>query len=345
MTERTRVFVYRNEAGAEGKLMTFESKNLEALKSQASQKLGIRATRVFLATGAEIKTTEELQDGDNLYFSAGEPFYRKSGSIKNEKINIAVLGAGAVGKSAIIWRFLRNTFVHQYDPTIQDVFMKTVRIDDELNVLEILDTAGQEDFVSMRSQWMIDMDAYVFVYSLVDKASVRNLYGFIDLLTQVCDGFDKAPPAVFIGNKKDIIDKSPDLRVSTLEEIRYVIEAYEEASRALDRKSSMRTSTLSQALLHGSQGSRNQSLSDSMQSSGVYNHNDSTLESPSPSRPIGLSGWMEDFHFVTSALTGEKVADAFTYLVREVRKRRKIKEAQIEDKFKKSFWDTWCSVL
>ena len=87
-------------------------------------------------------------------------------------------------------------------PTIQDIYSKTVRIDNELSILEFTDTAGQEDFVSMRSQWMMDKDGYVFVYSLLDKASVRQLYSFVDLLQQVCDGYDKAPPVIFIGNKE-----------------------------------------------------------------------------------------------------------------------------------------------
>ena len=46
---------------------------------------------------------------------------------------------------------------------------------------------------------MMDKDGFIFVYSLLDKSSVRQLYAFIDLLSQVCDGFDQAPPVVFIG--------------------------------------------------------------------------------------------------------------------------------------------------
>ena len=69
-------------------------------------------------------------------------------------------------------------------PQIQDVYQKTVRYDGTINVLDILDTAGQEDFVSMRSQWMMDKDGYIFVYSLLDKSSLRQLFNFVDLLSQ-----------------------------------------------------------------------------------------------------------------------------------------------------------------
>lgn len=32
------------------------------------------------------------------------------------------------------------------------------QVDDEVSVLEILDTAGQEDFSTLRAQWMMDKD-------------------------------------------------------------------------------------------------------------------------------------------------------------------------------------------
>jgi len=201
MDYHRRVFIYKNEAVATGELLIYDpSFNLDTLKSMAGQKLGIQAKRVFLVSGAEVKTETELQNGDNLYFSSGEPFYRNSTNA-NEKIDIVLLGAGGVGKSALTLRYLHNTFVQQYDATIQDVYQKTVRVDGAVNVLEILDTAGQEDFVSMRSQWMMDKDGFVFVYSMLDKQSLRQLFNFVDLLSQVCDGFDKAPPVVFVGTK------------------------------------------------------------------------------------------------------------------------------------------------
>ena len=61
------------------------------------------------------------------------------------------------------------------------------QVDEEVSVVEILDTAGQEDFSSLRSQWMADKDGYIFVYSLVDRTSLQEIYTFIELLEQVCD--------------------------------------------------------------------------------------------------------------------------------------------------------------
>lgn len=40
--------------------------------------------------------------------------------------------------------FLMNSFVDEYDPTIEDSYRKQVVIDGETCLLDILDTAGQE---------------------------------------------------------------------------------------------------------------------------------------------------------------------------------------------------------
>jgi hypothetical protein len=51
---------------------------------------------------------------------------------------------------------------------------------------------------------MTDKDAFIFVYSLIDKESVEILYGYIDLLEQVC--FDTGIPSIFfVGTKCDLL--------------------------------------------------------------------------------------------------------------------------------------------
>ena len=59
---------------------------------------------------------------------------------------ICVLGDGGVGKTALTIQLCSNHFVEEYDPTIEDSYRKQVVIDDESCLLEILDTAGPENF-------------------------------------------------------------------------------------------------------------------------------------------------------------------------------------------------------
>lgn len=57
---------------------------------------------------------------------------------------MSVLGSGGVGKSALTLRFVRDYFVKDWDPTIEDAYRKAITVDDGLCMLEILDTAGQD---------------------------------------------------------------------------------------------------------------------------------------------------------------------------------------------------------
>jgi small GTP-binding protein len=61
-----------------------------------------------------------------------------------ETFHMSVLGSGGVGKSALTLRFVRDYFVKDWDPTIEDAYRKAITVDDGLCMLEILDTAGQD---------------------------------------------------------------------------------------------------------------------------------------------------------------------------------------------------------
>ncbi|KAG0281674.1 hypothetical protein BGZ95_000527 [Linnemannia exigua] len=63
-----------------------------------------------------------------------------------KKLTILVVGDGAVGKSALTLRFLRD----QYDPTIEDSYCKYIEVDGQDYTLELTDTAGQSEY---RDQW------------------------------------------------------------------------------------------------------------------------------------------------------------------------------------------------
>jgi small GTP-binding protein len=84
-------------------------------------------------------------------------------------ISISILGEGGVGKSCLTQRLLKGkswTFTSAHDPTIEDAYRKDLYVDNIRSKLELIDTAGQEEFTSFRHQWMKDKDAYVFVFRL-----------------------------------------------------------------------------------------------------------------------------------------------------------------------------------
>ena len=79
------------------------------------------------------------------------------------------MGTGGVGKSALTVQFVQHIFVDKYDPTIEDSYRKQYMHDNQMYMLEILDTAGTEQFTAMRDLYMKSGDAFILVYSITSK--------------------------------------------------------------------------------------------------------------------------------------------------------------------------------
>ncbi len=62
------------------------------------------------------------------------------------EMRLCVMGDGGTGKTTLTIQLVHNHFTESYDPTIEDSYRKQVLIDGETVVLDILDTAGQEEF-------------------------------------------------------------------------------------------------------------------------------------------------------------------------------------------------------
>lgn len=73
-----------------------------------------------------------------------------------------MVGGGGVGKSALTIQLIQNHFIDEYDPTIEDSYRKQVSIDDETCLLDILDTAGQEEYSAMRGNSQTSSENKIF---------------------------------------------------------------------------------------------------------------------------------------------------------------------------------------
>lgn len=71
-----------------------------------------------------------------------------------------------------------NHFVETYDPTIEDSYRKQVQIDGQSCMLEVLDTAGQEEYTALRDQWIRDGEGFVLVYSISSRSSFARIQKF-----------------------------------------------------------------------------------------------------------------------------------------------------------------------
>eukprot|EP01124_Arcella_intermedia_P002199 TRINITY_DN11204_c0_g1_i3.p1 TRINITY_DN11204_c0_g1~~TRINITY_DN11204_c0_g1_i3.p1 ORF type:complete len:191 (+),score=30.03 TRINITY_DN11204_c0_g1_i3:26-598(+) len=116
---------------------------------------------------------------------------------------VVVLGGGAVGKSALTIQCVQNHFIIEYDPTIEDSYRKQVAIDGETCILDILDTAGQEQYSAMRDMYMRGGQGFVLAYSITSRLSFGEVSGvFHDQILRAKDA-DQVP-MVLVGNKSDL---------------------------------------------------------------------------------------------------------------------------------------------
>jgi small GTP-binding protein len=118
---------------------------------------------------------------------------------------IVVFGAGAVGKSALTIQFVQGYFITDYDPTIEDSYKRVLAVDGENIQLDILDTAGQDDFAPMRTSYMRQGKGFIIVYAIDDRASFEEAEVFHRDLTRT-KGTTNVP-VVICGNKCDLEDK------------------------------------------------------------------------------------------------------------------------------------------
>ncbi|KAH9370496.1 hypothetical protein HPB48_020544 [Haemaphysalis longicornis] len=116
---------------------------------------------------------------------------------------LVVVGDGGVGKSALTIQFFQKLFVTDYDPTIEDSYIQHTEIDGQWCILDVLDTAGQEEFSAMREQYMRKGDGFLLVYSVTDKQSFDNMPHFHTQILRVKDR--DSYPMLLVANKVDLV--------------------------------------------------------------------------------------------------------------------------------------------
>ena len=114
-----------------------------------------------------------------------------------EKFKITVFGSGGVGKSTLTIRLVSDQFVDVYDPTIEDSYQYQCDVDNNVVMMEILDTAGQEEFRSMKDEQIRDGQGFLLVYSITSKQSLQECERLRDEIKAIKDGSED-PFAMYV---------------------------------------------------------------------------------------------------------------------------------------------------
>ncbi|KAM0754369.1 ras-domain-containing protein [Meredithblackwellia eburnea MCA 4105] len=106
---------------------------------------------------------------------------------------LVVVGGGGVGKSALTIQFIQSHF---------DSYRKQCVIDEEVALLDVLDTAGQEEYSAMREQYMRTGEGFLLVYSITSRSSFDEIGTFHQQILRVKD--KDYFPVIVVANKCDL---------------------------------------------------------------------------------------------------------------------------------------------
>ncbi|KAK1335273.1 hypothetical protein QTO34_004857 [Cnephaeus nilssonii] len=122
---------------------------------------------------------------------------RKRGWLEHNELSLSF-----TGKSSLTIQFVEGQFVDSYDPTIENTFTKLITVNGQEYHLQLVDTAGQDEYSIFPQTYSIDINGYILVYSVTSIKSfevIKVIHGkLLDMVGKV------QIPIMLVGNKKDL---------------------------------------------------------------------------------------------------------------------------------------------
>ncbi len=121
------------------------------------------------------------------------------------KFKVILAGAGAVGKTTLMNRFVSGTFAGEYKATIGvDILSKEVILNKKdkthLIKLQVWDIAGQELFRAFRKRFFSNARGSLLIFDLTVPETLNELHTWISDIYEIAGSI----PIVLIGNKVDL---------------------------------------------------------------------------------------------------------------------------------------------
>ncbi|KAL6080144.1 RAS1 protein [Balamuthia mandrillaris] len=138
------------------------------------------------------------------------PTYRKSSHnhLHRQRLaqyNVVMVGPGGCGRNAFVVHYVQGSFIEKYDPVIEDSFRKMIVVDGVEVVLDLVVTAGQEEYSALRHQYERTADGFLLLYSITSSTSFQTVRAFVQsiLRSRGCD-MTTCPPIILLANKIDL---------------------------------------------------------------------------------------------------------------------------------------------
>ena len=125
---------------------------------------------------------------------------------------LVIVGDTGVGKSALTIQFIQSQFVGDYDPTIEDSYRKQVTIDGEICLVDILDTAINDEYPGASDRYLRSGQGYIFAYAITSRLAFEEVTAFREKIRSLKD--QAQVPMIVVGNKCDLEEER---QVTTVE--------------------------------------------------------------------------------------------------------------------------------
>jgi len=122
--------------------------------------------------------------------------WRGSLAKTGKSIQLQLIGSPNTGKSCMIFRFINDKFVEDYEPTLKDTFKQDYKIDGETVMLHLHDNSSLEDVGALRQ-----VDGFICVYAINDAKSFQDILNSYYHLTKQLKSLT---PFILVGNKADL---------------------------------------------------------------------------------------------------------------------------------------------
>ncbi|ETE69207.1 GTPase RhebL1, partial [Ophiophagus hannah] len=106
------------------------------------------------------------------------------------------------GKTSLAHQFIDGEFLECYDPTVESTYNKMLMVGKDEFHLQLVDTAGQDEYTILPHSFIIGIHGYVLVYSVT---SLRSFQVVKSLHSKLHESRGKTRmPVVLVGNKADL---------------------------------------------------------------------------------------------------------------------------------------------